>query len=87
MSTKEAERYEIFQRQHRGEITLRQSSKLLNLSYRQTNRIWSTFKQEGKEGLISKKRGKASPRAYPTHLKREVLGIIKSDFNLYPIFP
>src|SRR5271156_4487860 len=80
MSTKEAERYDVFQRCHRGEITLRQASKLLNLSYRHTKRAWSAFKQEGKEGLISKKRSKASPRAYPQHLKREIIGIIKSDY-------
>jgi len=80
MSSKEVERYEIFQRYCRGEITLRQASGLLMLSYRHTKRLWALFKQEGKESLVSKKRGKVSPRAYPQQVKREIVDIIKSDY-------
>ncbi len=80
MNSKEAERYAVFQRYRRGEITLRQTSRLLQLSYRHTKRLWAVFEQAGQEGLISKKRGKVSPRAYPQHLKREIIGIIKSDY-------
>jgi len=81
MSTKEVERYEVFQRCKRGEISLRYASRLLKISYRQTKRLWKTFRLEGKDGLISKRRGKASPRAFSTHLKREILGIIREDYS------
>jgi hypothetical protein len=81
MSTKEVEKYEIFQRCQRSEISLRQAARLLKLSYRQTKRLWKTFRQEGKDGLISKRRGKPSPRAFPIHLKREILGIIREDYS------
>ena len=80
MSTKEVERYEVFQRYRRGEITLRQASKYLKLSYRQTKRLWKAFNRGGEAGLISKRRGKTSPRAFPMHLKREILGIIKDEY-------
>lgn len=80
MSLKEVDRYEVLQRCHRGEMTLRQASRHLMLSYRQTKRIWSIYKKEGKAGCVSKRRGKSSPRAYPLYLKREIIGIIKSDY-------
>jgi transposase len=81
MSIKEVERYEVFQRCQRGEISLRQAARLLKLSYRHTKREWKVYKEEGKEGLISKRRGKPSPRAFPAHLKREILGIIREDYS------
>ena len=81
MSTKEVERYEVFQRCQRGEVSLRQAARLLKLSYRQTKRLWKIYRQQGKEGLISKRRGKTSPRAFPIHLKRETLGIIREDYS------
>jgi len=80
MSAKEVERYEVFQRRQRDEISLYEASRLLKISYRQTKRLWKIFCQKGKEGLVSKRRGKTSPRAFPTHLKREVLGIIREDY-------
>jgi hypothetical protein len=80
MSTKEVERYELFQRCQRGEISLRQASRFLKLSYRQTKRLWKAFNKEGKDGLISKRRGKTSPRAFSNHLKREILGIIRDEY-------
>ena len=43
MSTREVERYEIFQRCHMGEISLRQAARLLMLSYRQTKRLWKIY--------------------------------------------
>ena len=81
MSTREVERYEVFQRCHMGEISLRQAARLLMLSYRQTKRLWKIYKQQGREGLISKRRGKTSPRAFPVYLKRETLGIIREDYS------
>lgn len=81
MNTKEVERYEIFQRCQRSEISLRQAARLLKVSYRQTKRLWKIYRQQGKEGLISKRRGKTSPRAFPVHLKRETLGIIREGYS------
>jgi Integrase core domain/Helix-turn-helix domain len=80
MSTKEVERYEVFQRCQRSEISLRQAARLLKLGYRQTKRLWKIYRHQGKEGLISKRRGKTSPRAFPVHVKREILGIIREDY-------
>jgi transposase len=81
MSTREVERYEVFQRFQRNETTLRQASKYLDLSYRQTKRLWKRFHEEGKEGLISKRRGQPSPRAFPSHVKREILEVIKTEYS------
>lgn len=81
MSTKEVNRYEVFERCTRKEISLRRAASLLQISYRQTKRLWKTYKQEGQHGLISKRRGKTSPRAYPIHFKNEILGIIRKDYS------
>jgi hypothetical protein len=81
MSTREVERYEVLQRCQRNEISLRQAGRLLKLSYRQTKRLWKIYRQQGKEGLISKRRGKTSPRAFPVHLKIETLEIIREDYS------
>jgi transposase len=81
MNSKEIERYETFQRFERSEITLRQAATYLNLSYRQIKRLWKKFKDEGKKGLISNRRGKTSPRAYPHHLKLKVLEVIRAKYS------
>jgi len=81
MSTKEVERYEVFQRYQRGEVSLRKAARLLNLSYRQTKRLWKIYKELGKEGLISKRRGKPSPRAFPSHVKRGILELIEANYS------
>ena len=81
MSTKEVERYGVFQRYQRVEISLRKAARLLGLGYRQTKRLWKIYKESGKEGLISKRRGKPSPRAFPSHMKREILGLIEANYS------
>lgn len=39
----------------RGIITLKQASKILNISYRHTKRLWKQFKQGGPMGLVPKR--------------------------------
>lgn len=80
MNAKEVERYEALQRHQRGEITLRRAARCLHLSYRQVKRLWKTYKNTGKEGLISRKRGTTSSRAFPMHRKTEILGIIREEY-------
>jgi hypothetical protein len=60
MSSKEVDRYTIMKEVSKGKLKLVQAAPLLNLSYRQTKRLWKRFLESGKKGLISLKRGRLS---------------------------
>ncbi len=81
MSSKEIDRANVFIKVKDKEITLKEASKLLNLSYPQTKRIWSNFKREGRKGLISKKRGQPSNRTVPKEKRQEIASIISNHYQ------
>jgi len=53
-----------------GELKLVQAAEGLGLSYRQGKRIWRRFREEGAAGVVHRRAGKASNRAYPKRLRR-----------------
>jgi hypothetical protein len=62
MSAKERARLEVFGRVRAGDMTLVKASALLGLSYRQTKRSWSRYREEGDIALVHGLRGQASNR-------------------------
>lgn len=87
MSSKETQRALRLQEVKSGVITLKKASKLLDLSYPQTKRLWSKFKNEGPKGLISKKRGRKSNRAVPHERRQEIAKIINENYyECKPLF-
>ena len=58
MSKSERRRLEAFSRVGSGEWTLRLASLSLDLSYRQTKRLWSRYRLEGDVGLTHRGRGR-----------------------------
>jgi transposase len=87
MSSKEIDRAYVLEKVMDKELTLKEASKLLKLSYPQTKRIWSNYKREGRKGLISKKRGQPSNRAVSEDRKRKIASIISNQYQDFkPLF-
>jgi len=82
MTTKEADRLRLFKNHAEGIISLTKVSKLLNISYRHTKRIWNNFKSLGSVACISKKH-KNQNRALDPDLKARILTIIKEHYYDY----
>lgn len=72
MSEKELKRVEAVERVIKGEISIREMSEMINMSYRQSKRIVSRRRKEGLEGLCHRNRGKPSNRRYKEDIRSEV---------------
>ena len=73
MSAKEIHRLELMGRIKTKEITLVKAAELMEISYRQANRIWKSFREMGDKGLIHGLRGKPGGRSRPKAFKQKVL--------------
>lgn len=73
MSSKERRRKSVFDRVLSGEMTLREASERLGLSYRQTRRSYQRFVAEGDRGLVHRSRGRMGNRGKPAGLRKKVL--------------
>ena len=62
MSRRELSRVEVMGRVKAGSLRLGEAAELLELSYRQTKRIWARFRGGGAKGLQHRK---AAPVAVP----------------------
>lgn len=80
MTLKEADRLHIMKLVEEKSLSLKKASYKLNLSLRQTLRIWKQYKIEGKEGLISKKRGKPAHNKIPNTLKKKIGQILHNKY-------
>lgn len=80
MNKKERQRKSIFDLVKVGQLTQLDASKRLYLSYRQTKRAYQRFLKEGDAGLIHQSRGKASPRALSSEMKKTVLALYEEKY-------
>jgi len=80
MSEKEIYRYEILEKVKKRELELSKAAIFLGLGYRQTKRIWASYKKEGKKGLISKKRGKQSNRKMAQEKENKIIKLIHERY-------
>lgn len=60
MSKKELTRLEVMQRLQAKRMTQVQASEMLKISVRQVKRLYRAYREEGAQGLVSRKRGKPS---------------------------
>lgn len=82
MTTKEAERFRLIKNHANGMISLREVSNLLNISYRQTIRIWNSFQLHGENALVSKKRNNHN-RSLDPRLEDKILFLIREHYLDY----
>jgi len=83
MSAKERARLGVFGRVFEGAMTLKAASEMLGLSYRQTKRSWSRYREEGDVGLVHRLRGKASNRQVDGEKRAKVLQIYAERYSDY----
>ena len=80
MSKKERRRLEAFSRVGSGEWTVRLASLSLDLSYRQTKRLWSRYRLDGDVGLTHRGRGRSSERRIAESTRAKALALIREKY-------
>jgi hypothetical protein len=73
MSGRERKRLEVLSRVKRGELTLVKSAEVLELSYRQTKRVYQRYCQAGDRGLVHGLRGRPSNRRSDSRRRERVV--------------
>jgi transposase len=81
MSVIELKRAGVLARVHAGEVSLRQASQLMGLSYRQSKRLWRRFRRRGATALRHASAGRRSNRRKPAAFRRRVLAIVRREFG------
>src|SRR6201982_4339864 len=80
MSSRELERVEVMGRVRSGDLKLRDAAVILELSYRQTKRLWRRYREVGSKGLKHGNAGRPSNRSKPLKLRRRVLNLIRKKY-------
>lgn len=78
MSLKEAKRLSVMEQLDKKTLSIGQASRELGLSSRQIKRIRKRYRFEGREGIISKRRGRPNIRKIPEGVRQRV---IKALYN------
>jgi transposase len=81
MSSRELQRVEVLGRVKGQALKLVDAAEILQLSYRQTKRLWKRFQKRGPEGLKHGNAGKKSNRAKPAKLRRRVLELVRGKYG------
>jgi PAS domain-containing protein len=81
MSSGELERVEVMGRVGSGDLKLRDAAVMLELSYRQTKRLWRRYREVGRKGLKHGNAGRPSNRGKPQKLRRRVLNLIREKYS------
>ncbi len=81
MSDKELRRGEVLGRVKRGELKLTEAAQLLEISYRQTKRMWRRYATGGTKGLRHGNVGRVSNRAKPVEFRKQVLQRVREHYG------
>ncbi len=81
MSSRELERVEVIGRVASGALQLKHAAEMLELSYRQTKRLWRRYREKGREGLKHRHAGQPSNRGKPKKLRQRVLQLIQKKYS------
>ena len=81
MSEKEVDRISVCEMLESGLLKHRDAAARLKVTVRQSKRLLKSYRIKGKEGLISKKRGKASNRSYDEKFKTTVKSVVEDKYN------
>lgn len=81
MSAKERKRLALMSKASGGEITIKEASAAIGLSYRQGRRVYRRYIDEGDEGLIHRGRGKPSNRGIPAEDREAMLEAYREKYR------
>ena len=80
MSARELNRLEILSRVLERRLTQAQAAEQLDLGVRQVERLCRKLRLGGRQGLVSKKRGRPSNRKLPAALREHALALVESHY-------
>ena len=83
LSSKELSRVEVMGRVQAGSLRLKEASELLELSYRQTKRVWAQYRAGGAETLQHGNCGRHSNRAYGKEFRQAALSQVRVRYSDY----
>ena len=83
MSCRDRDRLKIMSRVFSGELSLRQGSEVLGLSYRQGSRLLARYRSEGDLGLLHRGRGRESNRKIAEPVRQEAIELITEHYSDY----
>lgn len=81
MSKREITRLEVMQRLKDKSLTQKEAAHILGISTRQIKRLFSAYKAQGAQGLVSKRRGKPSNNRLDAGLVQRALDLIKEKYE------
>ena len=81
MSSKEMSRLEVMQRLEEKRLRQKEGAEMLGVSVRQVKRLRRAYRHRGAQGLVSKRRGRASPNRLDEKVKRKVLGLLGGKYR------
>jgi transposase len=81
MSDREFARAAVVRRVVAGELSIRDATPLLHVSYRQAKRLVHRFRADGRKGLLHRSLGRRSNRAVPTGHRDRVLALIQAHYG------
>ncbi len=87
MSRKELHRKSVLELVEAKRLTLVEASKRMQLSYRQTLRVFARFSDQGDAGLVHSRRGQASNRAYPSAFRDKVIERYRKRYKDHDVGP
>jgi transposase len=81
MSAQELDRLTVIERVLEKRLSQVEASKQLRVTPRHLRRLIKRYRRHGAPGLVSKKRGMLSNRAYPSAVKHAILALIKAHYH------
>ena len=81
MSSKELRRAGVLARVEKEALNLVNAAAILDLSYRQTKRLWRRYREEGAEGLRHRSVGRESNRKRPKKFRLKALRLVRRKYS------
>jgi len=81
MSDGEMRRAAVLAQVRSGAWTLMDAAERMELSYRQTKRLWKRYGSEGAAGLVHGSAGRASNRAKPKKIRTKAMRLIREKYS------
>lgn len=81
MSRGELSRFETLKRVERGELRVEDAATLLGVKRRQIFRLLERLRTDGADGLVSRKRGRASNRRYGDAFRDQVITLVREHYS------
>ena len=81
MTRKEINRCGLMEQVKNHRIRQMDAAEMLGVSDRHFRRLLKAYRENGEEGLLSKKRGKPSNRRTPEKIRQKVIKLIKKDYQ------